>query len=283
LLGEARSITLDRLQRVLLVSLFGALSACSVLTDLGGLSVGAQPCAGSCGDGAAESGVADGGASSSADARTSSADEAGAAVITVVQSAAVHQNPASMIQATIKPTASGNLLVVSITQVTSVTTGIVGVADDAPGGSNVYVLAYKGSRDTACDNTIEHWYARDTKAGATKVIITLTASSDISAWVMEVSGPSKTSPFESASVADDQPASMRVIAPRVQTAGSALVVSTASSCNQVNGLVDGSPFIALPFENGDDAAYYVAPTGGSYGASWTSVNATWTASTVAFH
>ena len=77
--------------------------------------------------------------------------------------------------------------------------------------------------------------------------------------------------------------STRVIAPQVQTAGSALVASTVSSCNQVNAFVDGSPFIALTFENDDDTAYYVAPTGGSYGASWTSMNATWNASTVAFH
>ena len=113
--------------------------------------------------------------------------------------------------------------------------------------------------------------------------ITLTASSDVSAWVIELSGLSKTSPLEGAAVTDDQPASTRVIAPQVQTAGSALVASTVSSCNQVNALVDGSPLIALPFENGDDTAYYVAPTGGSYGASWTSMNATWNASTVAFH
>ena len=80
-----------------------------------------------------------------------------------------------------------------------------------------------------------------TASGNLLVVTVGRGTSDVSAWVMEVSGLRKTSPLEGAAVTDDQPASTRVIAPQVQTAGSALLASTASSCNQVNALVDGSP------------------------------------------
>lgn len=81
----------------------------------------------------------------------------------------------------------------------------------------------------------------------------------------------------------DQPASTQVAAPHVTTAARALVVSTVATCGEVKRLAAGSPFIELPTQNGHDTAYFVAPTGGSYGATWVTTSFTWNASSVAFH
>jgi len=264
------------MRRLVIVSLLGALTSCSILIDLSGLS-GEPLCDGGCSDqGATDAAFAP----DAFDGRAP--DGAGSSPIAFEQSTTVRQIGVT-IGATINPTASGNLVVVALTQNTSASAKVTGVSDDAPGGSNAYVSAGQRSADVSCNNTAEIWYAKDVGSGAKNVSVTMSGSSAVEVWVLEVSGLGTTAPLESGAVIGDQPASTQVAAPQVTTAARALVVSTVATCGEVKSLAAGSPFIELPTQNGHDTAYFIAPTGGSYGATWVTTSFTWNASTVAFH
>lgn len=184
------------------------------------------------------------------------------------------------------PTQAGSLVVVGMGQSFGASAPVVAsVTDNAPGGSNTYVSANARSVHTNDGNAAEIWYAKGGRAGATSVTITLTAvPQQITGWAMEFSGLSATDPLDAVAVASDQSSTSAVAAPNVNTSGpDEVVVSVAVVIDVVQGIVPGNPFVALPVQNGDDTAYFVARTPGTYGAVWKSPGAmTWCSSTAAF-
>ncbi|WP_394826157.1 hypothetical protein [Pendulispora albinea] len=180
-------------------------------------------------------------------------------------------------------TGTGNLIVVVIGQGTNRDTTVTSIVDDAPGGSNAYVSTRQRSIDTADVNTLEIWYAANIRPGATSATVTMQDSVRVMAWVMEFSGPSKSETFDTGSVLNNQPRGTTIIAPVViPSTPTALVISAAMSAGEISELNAGSPFQRLPIVSGNNVAYFFATKPGSYSAVWSSENATWNASTVAF-
>lgn len=202
--------------------------------------------------------------------------------IALVQSGRSHgQSVVSTI--TLNPTTSGNLLVVGVDQDSDSSGAVLGITDDAPNGPNTYVSANARSSDPSCTDTAEIWYAMGIRPGATTVTVTMTSSLLHEVWVAEFSGLSKTAPLDKVAVANAQPASNLLSAPKVSpSAPIALVVSLGTDCADISGLQSGNPFTDLPPQNGETLAYYFSVALGSYGAVWVQSNGTWNASTASF-
>ncbi|MGZ3792763.1 MAG: hypothetical protein ACXVCP_10460 [Bdellovibrio sp.] len=185
----------------------------------------------------------------------------------------------------IPPTSAGNLLVIPIVYGYN-TNSVVSISDNASGGSNSYVTANaRASYGGAWAGSTEIWYAKNIKAGATSITVTLNGSASADMWVLEVSGMSTTAPLDSAAVTNDAVLSGNT------TAGSSLTVSNPGELvvsvivldTSVTGIHSGNGFTALGITNGNNAAYRFSPSAGSYGAVWdTSVSGHYCSSTAAF-
>jgi hypothetical protein len=181
------------------------------------------------------------------------------------------------------PTGDGNLLVV-MAAIGSPSFTVASITDDAADG-NAYVSTGQRATDSIEFLSTEIWYAKDSKPGATTVTVNLSsAPPSAQVWVLEVAGLSTTAPYDTGGVATDRSPSSIVDAPAVTpSVPDALVVSVVIMGDHVNGIHSGNPFTALPNQYGNDAAYLIASSSGTYGASWDSTNSgTFCGSTAAF-
>jgi hypothetical protein len=286
------------MRRLPILFLFATASACSVTTSFDGLVGGAD--AASAGDSAppvAEAGEVDAAATDAdrgdaagpfddgsavdavaSDAGATDGDAAQAPPPTYVQSAQ-GLTGSSPLRLQLAPTQAGNAIIVAA--ITDASDNVVTVVDDSPAGTGYVSVNQRAQYGTA--SATEIWVARNIGAGATHVTITTAGGGGIEGWAVEFSGLNVTAPFDLGATISNQPDTSPIVAPPVRPSSPrALVVSVAVTANAITGIQTDNPFIALPIVNGDDAAFFVTTTTGSYGASWTSSPGGWCASTAAF-
>lgn len=201
-------------------------------------------------------------------------------VLTVLQSASNSDSPNSVTVSLSSNVSAGSFLAVLVTFYGG-SGAVSGVSDDAPGSGDTYTSVGASSSTGSCQ-TSEIWYARNTVAGASQVVVHATGGVSLDAWVVEVAGLAPTGGVD-AHAEGNGAATTTVAAPTVTPTGSpALVVSTAGSCGALNGLAAISSFVGLPIQDGNGAAYFVATAPGSYAPVYDNSNDKWNASTAAF-
>jgi hypothetical protein len=216
------------------------------------------------------------------DARADAADGV-SSVITVVQTQSNASDGGTALSVTVSPIQAADFVAVLVTYSfgDAISENVVGVSDDGPAGSNKYVSANLQSVVAPCQAS-EIWYARNTTPGATTVNVTVSAYSAIQLWVIEASGLRATGGVDQGTTGSGG-ATTSIQTPAVAPTGyPALIVSAAGSCGAISGVDNTSPFTGLPAQDGNDAAYYVATTAGSYGPIYGSTNDSWNASVAAF-
>jgi len=285
------------MRRLPILVLVAAVAACSVTTSFDGLVGGALggADAASADDSAppvAEAGHVDAAGTdadrgdaagalddaSAADAGASDGDAAQAPPPAYVQSAQ-GGNGSSPLGLQLAPTQAGHAILVAA--ITSANDHVLTVVDDSPAGT-VYVSVNQRAQYGTASAT-EIWVAKNIGAGATHVTITTAAGGGVEAWAVEFSGLNVAAPFDVGATISNQPDTSPIVAPPVTPSSPrALVFSVAVTAAAITGIQTDPPFIALPIVDGNDAAFMVTTTTGSYGASWTSSAGSWCASTAAF-
>ena len=259
--------------RWLVGPLLGLVSACSLLTDLHGLSGGGD---------ARDGGSSDGG-DGERDGSTSST-EAGppGSELRLVQTTTSTFSSATAPIA-LSATAEDDLLIVASAHNGQSTDTLTGIVDNAPGGSSIY--AFTSQRSTSdCSKSTELWAATNVKAGATSVTISTTGGGTFYVWVAEFAGLGRPTRVSGGAAISNQPANPLVTSPTVVTTSPSVVVSVGVTCSSMTGIHTGNPFIALPPLQRGSAAYFLAPSPGTFGAVWdaASSNSGWNAATAAF-
>jgi hypothetical protein len=217
------------------------------------------------------------------DASTADAVDGTSSMISVVQTQSSAGDGGTALSITVSPIQAGDFVAVLVTYAfgDALSETVVGVSDDGPAGSNTYVSANLQSVIAPCQGS-EIWYARNTRAGATTVTVTVSAFSPIQLWVVEASGLNATGGVDQGTTGSG-PATTSIQTPAVTPTGvPALIVSSAGSCGGISGVDKSSPFTGLPALDGNDAAYYVATIAGSYGPIYGNTNDAWNASVAAF-
>ena len=155
---------------------------------------------------------------------------------------------------TIPATGSGHLIVVGwqTTNGVNLATTISSMTDNA---GNTYVEAGAArSVDTAVIDWNDIWYAKNSTAGATSVVITPSASVTSAAVVIwEFSGVDGTAPLDQTATLNSQAASATPSgAPVTITGPNEVVVSLADVATSLTGIYSGNPFVndSTLFENG---------------------------------
>jgi hypothetical protein len=214
------------------------------------------------------------------DATAVDARDAGPTVFAIVQSAESNSATTSTASVKVLPMTRGSFVAVLATYY-GVGPSITGVADNTPGGSNTYTSANLRSVATGCQAS-EIWYARAARAAATSVTVTTTGNVTLGVWVLEVSGLATSGGVNIGEVGNGDP-NTTITAPTVSPSGApALIVSALGSCGTIGSIPGGNPFIALPKEDNNGAAYYVATAAGTFGPVFTNSNSGWNASVAAF-
>jgi hypothetical protein len=250
----------------------GQASACAFFPDVGALSGASSD--------ASVTDAADAATSDSSTDASSDATDSAVATPALVASGNAQGSSASTVIALSPASMTGDLVVVGVVQESGTSAVVTGITDDAQNGSNSYVSANQRSLDSSCANTAEIWYAANVAAKATHVTVTMSAAVNVELWVLEFSGVSA---LDTGATVNTHAAGTTVAAPPVTpSVASAAIVSTAASCGALGGIANGNAFVPLPLLNGEDAAYFIASQPGSYGATWTSSNGSWNASTAAF-
>ena len=182
--------------------------------------------------------------------------------------------PISLSQAT----GAGNLIVVSYTTSSDFITGIT----DNKG--NTYVSTTEDNNGQA---SIGIWYAKNSIAGATTVTLNFGTNSDNGpTWIEEFSGMDKYAPFDTGNTMTNGTASTTLTGPTVTTSmAKDVLVSVVGQGSTVSaGMHAGNPFTQLTVSSfGDDSAYYLPTSTGTYGAVWNANASTaWDSSIAAF-
>jgi hypothetical protein len=181
----------------------------------------------------------------------------------LVQSGAVDMLDVVVASLTIAPTGSGDLLVVA-TGDFSTKQPITAMTDDA---GNTYVSA--NALATNAMDMVEIWYAANSVPGATTLTVTSATASKRQVWFLELSNMDRDAPLDVVATAGAPPPSATPEAPLVTpTTGRSVIVSVANALDDVKTVDPESPFVAMPIFDGNDAAYYLTPSHGSFGAVW---------------
>jgi hypothetical protein len=175
-------------------------------------------------------------------------------------------------------TGAGHLIVVGVENDGEPVTA---VTDNA---GNSYVLA-PGSRSKHSVDMlgVEVWYAKNSKAGATRITVAPSAASVV---MWEVAGVNTTDPLTAATKLDDQPTSTTPLGASITTTSvGEFVVSIAIVEDEVSGIRPGNAFTNDQRVFGNGWAHLTDPASpaGSYQAQWNQPGSgTSCASSVAF-
>jgi hypothetical protein len=215
-----------------------------------------------------------------ADATADEGSTGAPTVITVVQTSQTDSpDPTTSLSIPLSPTQSGDFVAVLATYAGPTLT-IAGITDDAPGGSSTYQSANIRSSAPACQAT-EIWYARNVQAGATSVSVAMSAGASMYVWVLEASGLGASGGVDIDTTGSG--ATTTITVPPVSPTGvPALLLAAVGSCGSAGNLVPGNPFVALPIQQGNTAAYYIATSMGSWGPVFDNTDSAWNASIAAF-
>jgi hypothetical protein len=182
----------------------------------------------------------------------------------------------------IPATGSGNLIVVGwqVGAGSNTTTTVSSMSDNA---SNTYAEAGAAKAVNSTGDIVDLWYAKNSKAGATSLTVTPSASVTNTALVVwEFAGADTNSPLDQTAVLSNQPGTLNVSAPTVTTSSTGqLVISLTQVSGNVTGVGSGFTNDATLLGNG--WAHLVTSVPGTYGATWTqNISGTYCASTVSF-
>lgn len=183
-------------------------------------------------------------------------------------------------QFTIQATNAGHLLVVGMIYGPGQKQTTTSIKDDA---GNTYSLIPNSYAWDGNAGSTEIWYAVNSKAGATHVVVTEGGAWRPQVFFAEVSGIDMNDPLDGApAIANSQPAASRAAAPAVTTSRNAFIFSVLSTQYSLTSLHAPSNFTAFPIYDGDGAAYFVPSTAGTYNAIWDQQSGTYSGSSVAF-
>ncbi|HTR52448.1 MAG TPA: hypothetical protein VMJ10_17160, partial [Kofleriaceae bacterium] len=177
-------------------------------------------------------------------------------------------------------TTAGETVIVGITQETSTAITVTSITLVGPTDSASFTSTGERSVDTGCNNVAELWFVPAFEGGAS-ITVKLSAAADTELWILRVTGLSS-NPIGAGSVANDQPSTTTIDVPPIAAPGGRLVVTTAASCAAIQQLAASSPFTDVGEEDGEDTAYLITSTPGSFAVSWKSTAGEWNASTVVF-
>ncbi len=164
----------------------------------------------------------------------------------------------------IEPTQAGSLLVIMMSSIQTVQP-VTSVDDDA---GNTYVSANLESHATGLSADAEMWYASSAKPGATVVSVTSQASVMRGLWFVEVGGAAGLA-LDQGMVLDDGMQVTTVMGPAITPSRlPAAIVTIAVVSGNISGLAPPTQFIGLPPQHGDDSAYALVATPGTYSAVW---------------
>jgi hypothetical protein len=163
------------------------------------------------------------------------------------------------LQVTIPPVAAGNLVVVAIADHHGA--AVSSVVDAAR-----HQFASTGARAAQSSTASELWYEADA-VPTTSVTVTMTPASNFNVWVAEFAGV-RSGPPDVAAHDCLQYSPTIVAAPITTTVANELVFSVTMCAAPLYVGQAQPPFSSLPPLSGNGAAYYVAPTPGSYGTSF---------------
>jgi hypothetical protein len=139
----------------------------------------------------------------------------------------------------------------------------VEVASVVDGNGTPFVSA--NARAALGANSSDLWYLDEAKA-TTSVTITMAAATGYDVWIVEFSHVADAAPEVHAGCVVYPPSVE--IAKVTTTAPNTLVFGTTMLAAPLDVDSAALPFIGLPVQSGNGAAYYVAAAAGSYGPAW---------------
>ena len=181
---------------------------------------------------------------------------------------------------TIPATGSGHLIVVAWNG--DIANTMSSVTDNA---GNTYVEAGAArSVDAAEADCNDIWYAKNSAAGATSIVITPSASDTGAVVIWEFSGVDVNAPLDQTAVLNSQAATATPSgAPVTITAPNEVVVSIADVAFHVTGIDSGNPFVSDSTIYGNGWAHYITSVTGTYSSQWNqSTSGTYGSSTASF-
>jgi hypothetical protein len=165
---------------------------------------------------------------------------------------------------TVNGTGSGNLLVVGVTNVGGTVTGIT---DNASGGPNTYASANVLASDSN-SGTTTIWYAKNSRSGATDVMLAGTNLTSVVISFWEFSGIDQSSPLDTIGKLSNQSASLTPVGPSITTTlPGELIISSAIVQNSITGIHAGNVFTNDSI-SGDGFAHLIATSTGTFNAQW---------------
>ena len=171
----------------------------------------------------------------------------------------------------VKASLNGDLIVLGVNP--NASTSVSSITDNV---GNTYVSANVRGIDTTSGNSVEIWYALNTKAGVTSIVVNLSASALTAVWMTEFSGATA---LGKALAVSNAAASATVAAPTISVSVETVAFSLAGVQNAIGNAT--SPCNSLTPENGNGAAYVIG-TSGHLGGSWTQNSGTYCAATATF-
>ena len=162
---------------------------------------------------------------------------------------------------------AGDLIVVAV-----VTDAVVRVQTIGDALGNVYQPV--GPHPQTGDHQAGMWYVANAMPGTTGLDVTLDNPYHLSVWLLELSGMVEDVPLDTAATNTLPSGSDGVGASVTTTRPNELVfVAIGLDGNDaVTGLTPDTLFTALPISDGIGAAYLIAPSPGTYTATWISTN-----------
>lgn len=207
------------------------------------------------------------------------------AQISLVQVTSCGPSPFPGTSCTIPATGSGHLIVVGWqSAANSNFAATIGSVTDNAGNTYVEAGAAR-SVDAAETDWNDIWYAKNSAAGATSVVITPSASIALASVVIwEFSGVDGAAPLDQIATLNSQASTTTPSGASVTiTQPNEVVITLADVATTVTGIVAGNPFVndSSLFTNG--WAHYITSSAGTYSAQWNqSPPGTYGSSTVSF-
>ena len=183
----------------------------------------------------------------------------------------------------ISATKSGDLIVIAWQSDGGDMTNTMSSVTDSAG--NIYVEAGAArSIDTNETDWNDIWYAKNSKAGATSITVTPSASDFGGVVIWEFSGADPNAPLDQTATLNSQAGSPTPTgAPVTITAPNEVIVSLVDVAYDASAIAAGNPFVDDSNLLNNGWAHYITSSSGTYSAQWTQNNSgTYGSSTVSF-
>ena len=182
---------------------------------------------------------------------------------------------------TIPATAAGNLIVVVWAGYPGYGTSLVsGMTDNA--GDVIVQAPNARSVNTDLNVSLDYWYVKNSRAGATSLTIAPNVTSQGAAMIWEFSGVDTTAPLDQVDVLNTQPSTSTPAGAPVTITSPNEVIVSSTLMSQTTGILAGNPFVVDSTLNGDGYAHLFTSSVGTYQAIWNDFVTVSNSSTVSF-